>query len=51
MPGEGSGLLYVNDEMIMEHKQIKMRDMLEIGEGKYIFMPLCSDEFKWEDYL
>lgn len=51
MPGEGSGLLYVNDEMIMEHKKIKMRDMLEIGDGKYIFMPLCSDEFKWEDYL
>lgn len=50
-PGEGSQLTYLNDENIMEAKPLKKNDIIEIGSGKYIFIPLCSEEFSWEDYI
>lgn len=50
-PGESSGLTYLNDEIVMEYKQLKAKDKLEVGEGVYLFVPLCNDEFSWEDYM
>ena len=50
-PGEGSQLTYLNNENIMEAKPLKQNDVIEIGNGKYIFIPLCSEKFSWEDYI
>lgn len=50
-PGDSSGLTYLNDEYITETKQLHSRDMIEIGDSKLIFIPLCGDEFTWEDFI
>lgn len=50
-PGESSGLTYLNDEYIDESKILKMKDMIELGESKFIFIPLCDESFTWEDYI
>ena len=50
-PGEGSGLSYLNDDNIMESKKVAPYDKLELGKGLYILVPLCGDNFTWEDYI
>ena len=50
-PGEGSGLAYLNGEMVMESHLINNRDELEIGDGLYLLIPLCGDDFSWEKYI
>lgn len=50
-PGDSSGLTYLNDEYIMEPKQLKNRDRIEIGQCKFLFIPLCGEDFSWEEYL
>jgi len=48
-PGIGSGLTYVNGEIILHHKTIVTGDIIEIGGGKYYFEPLCSNGFSWDE--
>ena len=50
-PGEGSGLSYLNGDVIMETKKINSKDQLDIGDGKYILVPLCGEDFSWESYM
>ena len=50
-PGESSGLTYVNDDTVLESRQLKHGDILEFGETKFIFIPLCCDNFTWNDYI
>lgn len=50
-PGDSSGLTYLNDEYITETKLISERDIIELGNSKFIFVPLCCDSFTWEDYI
>ncbi len=50
-PGESSGLTYLNDEYIDESKVLKAKDIIELGESKFIFIPLCDESFTWEDYI
>ena len=50
-PGESSGLTYVNDDYITDTVKIKNRDIVEVGNSKMIFVPLCDDSFSWEDYM
>ncbi|MBR4050458.1 MAG: FHA domain-containing protein [Clostridia bacterium] len=50
-PGDSSGLTYLNDEYITESKIMKAHDVIELGESKFVFIPLCGDSFSWEDYI
>ncbi|MBR6985803.1 MAG: FHA domain-containing protein [Ruminococcus sp.] len=50
-PGDSSGLTYINEEYITETKQIKEKDVIELGNSKFIFVPLCGEDFTWEDYM
>jgi len=50
-PGEGSGLTYLNGDNVMESKKLSAKDVLEFGNGQYMLIPLCGDDFTWEDYL
>ena len=50
-PGESSGLTYVNDDYITDTVKIKNKDIVEVGNSKMIFVPLCDDGFSWEDYM
>ena len=50
-PGESSGLTYLNEEYITETKKISEKDVIELGECKFIFIPLCGENFTWEEYI
>lgn len=50
-PGDSSGLTYVNDEYITESIEIKSMDVIELGNSKFILVPLCGENFTWEDYI
>lgn len=42
---------YLNDydDMILEPKQLNSHDKLILGSTELIFVPLCTDEFSWEE--
>lgn len=50
-PGDSSGLVYVNDELVNNFSALKIYDILEIGETKLVFIPLCNESFSWENYI
>ena len=50
-PGDSSGLTYLNDDYITESKRLAAKDILEIGDCQFVFVPLCGDDFSWEDYI
>ena len=50
-PGSSTGLTYLNDETVMETKHLAAKDRIEIGDGMYLLIPLCNEEFSWEDYI
>jgi len=45
--GESRGLVYLNNEEVLTHSDLKAYDMIEIGQTKLIFMPLCGVNFEW----
>lgn len=50
-PGEGSGLTYRNDELIMLPTEIKNYDKIQIGNCEMIFCAFCGENFSWEEYI
>lgn len=50
-PGESSGLTYVNDEPLLEVRRLQHSDIIEFGDAKFIFIPLCGEKFSWNDYI
>ena len=50
-PGDSSGLTYLNEDYIMESRKLAIHDMIELGESKFIFVPLCGEAFSWEKYI
>ena len=50
-PGEKNGPAYLNSEIITEPTKMQARDEVRIGNGKYVFVPLCGDDFSWKDRL
>lgn len=41
----------LNGEQVLNAAQLKTYDKIEIGETVLLFVNLCSDTFRWEDYL
>lgn len=50
-PGDSSGLTYLNEEFITEITKMTKGDIVELGDTKLMFIPLCCQEFSWEEYL
>jgi len=50
-PGESSGLTYVNDQMLLQAVKIEKRSVIEVGNTKLMLIPLCNEEFSWEEYI
>ncbi len=50
-PGDSSGLTYLNDDYIDESKLLQDRDIIELGDSKFLFVPLCGESFTWEDHM
>ena len=47
LPGESSGLVYINDEVVNTPVQLKGRDIIELGRTKLMFFPFCDETFQW----
>ena len=47
--GESNGLIYVNGEMVLNGAQLSAYDRITVGNTRFLFFPLCSEAFAWED--
>ena len=47
IPGESHGLVYLNDEDVYMPAELKKGDIIELGQTKLIFIPLCEGGFTW----
>jgi len=49
IPGDGAGLVYLNNEVVFVPAELSAYDVIEIGKTKLIFNPLCGIHFDWEN--
>lgn len=45
--GEGRGLVYLNEDDVDVAAVLKAGDIVELGQTKLLFVPLCGAEFSW----
>lgn len=46
-PSGGSSIVRQNGRPVLSTVELKAGDRLEIGEGIYMFVPLCGENFQW----
>lgn len=46
-PGSSKELFYVNDKLVLNPVELKTMDLLNIGDAKLMFVPLCGEQFHW----
>jgi hypothetical protein len=46
--GISHGVIYKNGELVAGVASLVAFDVLELGESKFIFVPFCGENFKWE---
>jgi hypothetical protein len=46
--GDSKELCYLNDQVVLTTTEIKLNDVLTVGETKLMFIPCCSDKFNWD---
>jgi len=49
LPGDSQGLVYVNDEAVYTPLELNEYDTVELGKSKFLFIPLCGENFEWLD--
>lgn len=47
LPGEGHGIVYLNNKEVFNAEELKRGDMIQIGQTNMIFIPLCGEDFTW----
>jgi Inner membrane component of T3SS, cytoplasmic domain len=47
LPGEASGLVYLNGDLVNSPAQMKPDDILEVGQTKLVLIPFCGDRYSW----
>ncbi|MCM1506048.1 MAG: FHA domain-containing protein [Ruminococcus flavefaciens] len=48
IPAESSNTIYLNEEPIYIPVKLNARDIIEFGECKFLFVPLCDESFSWK---
>ena len=48
VPGEGGGQTYLNGEVVDVPIPLKSYDLIELGQTKLLFIPLCGEQFQWD---
>ena len=48
LPGEGRNIIYLNDEEVFSPMPLKAYDLIDFGETKLLFVPLCGERFTWK---
>ena len=49
LPGDSSGIVYLNDNAVYTPIVLKSYDVIEMGDSKFVFVPFCGESFMWED--
>jgi hypothetical protein len=47
--GESSANTYLNGGIVLTPTKMKAQDKIGIGQGEFLFVPLCINDFRWED--
>lgn len=47
--GDSRELSYVNGQMVLFDLELHNRDILQVGEESFLFIPLCGEDFAWEE--
>ncbi len=50
-PGDSSGLTYLNEDYITDSHKLTVQDIIELGDSKFMFVPLCGETFSWEEHI
>ena len=46
-PGEAEGLVYLKGEAIYTPQPLSALSSIEIGDSKFVFVPLCNEKLNW----
>lgn len=49
LPGDSIGLAYLNGEAVFTPVELTAFSVIEMGQSKFIFIPLCGEHFEWEN--
>ena len=49
LPGEGTNIVYVNDNDLDSPTKLSAGDVIEVSETKLRFVPFCGEGFDWAD--
>lgn len=47
-PGTGRNMVYLNDADVLAPVTLNPFDVIELGQTKLLFVPLCGENFRWE---
>jgi hypothetical protein len=47
VPGDASGLVYLNGDIVNSPAQMKAHDILEVGHTRLALIPFCGDRYSW----
>ena len=48
LPGDGRNIVYLNGEEVFAATPLNAYDLIDFGETKLLFVPLCGDRFTWK---
>jgi|HubBroStandDraft_5_1064220.scaffolds.fasta_scaffold467668_1 FHA domain len=52
VPGDASGLVYLNGDIVHSPTQMQGDDVLEVGQTKLVLIPFCGEKYTWSrDFL
>ncbi|MBR5421890.1 MAG: FHA domain-containing protein [Lachnospiraceae bacterium] len=51
IPAESANNIYLNEEPVYVPTKLAAHDVIEFGESRFMFIPLCDDCFTWQDGL
>ena len=48
LPGDGRNIVYLNGEEVFAASPLQAYDLIDFGETKLLFIPLCGERFTWK---
>ncbi len=49
-PGDSNSLVYFNGDVVMSPAKLDYYSEIDIGESRFLLIPLCCESFSWEDF-
>jgi hypothetical protein len=47
VPGDASGLVYLNGDLVHAPTEMRRDDVLEVGQTKLVLIPFCGEKYSW----